>query len=92
METEPPGEVKVSEAVHFNLEFKGGSEKIDQEEKAAVCEADTVIDEQCEVCRKDPCTCEACDRCHVKPFWNCACRLTEEEIARIKEDLDEVFF
>jgi hypothetical protein len=29
LETEPPGEVKVSEAVHFNREFEGGSEKID---------------------------------------------------------------
>jgi hypothetical protein len=50
------------------------------------------MNESCEVCSENPCGCEACDRCNVKPFWNCACRLTKEDIARIKEDPDEVFF
>ena len=41
--------------------------------------------EACEVCGKEPCICEACERCGIAPFWNCKCRLTKEEIARIKE-------
>lgn len=46
----------------------------------------------CEICGKNPCACETCETCGVAPFWRCACRLTEEEIARIKDDPDEVFF